>query len=276
MAEGTFYTVIIPTFNRARLLPDAIESVFAQGVPDVQVIVIDDGSTDETREVVLGYGDRVEYAFQENQGSYSAKNHGLRLAKGDFISFLDSDDIWLPGKMKTEIELFEQMPEADAVVSDCEAWLEGDLSHPSWFKKNGVVLASAAPHFMPLHPPVWLKRSLFAMSCITIRRTALETMGAQPFDSWFRSHGDWDFEIRLLRLCRVLIVPRILSIIRRFDDGTRVDRATPGHTPTEAQARTALLRRLKVIEKALAMGGWPADAVSELTGARSEIIAQLG
>src|SRR5215471_14162103 len=110
-------SVILPTFNRARFLPDALESIFVQGLPNVQVVVVDDGSTDDTEEVVAAYGKRVQYVRQENGGPAAARNTGLSLAKGSFISFLDSDDIWLPGKMNAELSAFEDAPWADAIIS---------------------------------------------------------------------------------------------------------------------------------------------------------------
>jgi glycosyltransferase involved in cell wall biosynthesis len=90
-------SVILPTFNRARFLPDALESIFVQGVRNVQVVVVDDGSTDDTERIVAAYGERVQYVRQENGGPAAARNTGLRFAEGRFISFLDSDDVWMPG-----------------------------------------------------------------------------------------------------------------------------------------------------------------------------------
>ncbi|PYI93649.1 MAG: hypothetical protein DME97_05170 [Verrucomicrobia bacterium] len=87
------WTIVIPTYNRAKYLPDALRSVFAQGVAGTQVTVVDDGSTDGTREVVSRFGGRVQYVYQKNRGPSAAKNCGICLARGKFISFLDSDDV---------------------------------------------------------------------------------------------------------------------------------------------------------------------------------------
>ena len=89
-------TVVIPTYNRAHLIKDAVESVLNQTYQDFELIVIDDGSTDNTREVLAVYKDKLTYIYQENQGRSSARNHGIELAQGEYIAFLDSDDVWFP------------------------------------------------------------------------------------------------------------------------------------------------------------------------------------
>src|SRR5262245_6922666 len=98
MEEACLFSIIIPTFNRGRILRDALDSVFAQAVPEVEVIVVDDGSTDDTKAVVDMYGSRVQYVYQENREPAAAKNEGICRARGRHIAFLDSDDVWLPRK----------------------------------------------------------------------------------------------------------------------------------------------------------------------------------
>ena len=93
-------SVVIPTFNRARYLPDALDSVARQGVEGIETIVVDDGSTDETEAVVAAYGSAVRYVRQPHHGAAAARNTGVALATGRFISFLDSDDIWMPAKTR--------------------------------------------------------------------------------------------------------------------------------------------------------------------------------
>src|SRR5215469_227455 len=122
MSTSTSFSAIIPTYNRAYILRDAIDSALAQNVPGLQVIVVDDGSTDATRSLVAEYGARVQYIFQKNQGMASACNAGFRVAEGEFIGFLDSDDVWLPNKVSTELRLFALFSQADAIASDAESW----------------------------------------------------------------------------------------------------------------------------------------------------------
>jgi glycosyltransferase involved in cell wall biosynthesis len=261
------WSIVIPTYNRAKYLPDALCSVFAQGVAGMQVIVVDDGSTDGTRDVVSRFGGRVQYVYQQNRGPSAAKNRGIRLAHGAFISFLDSDDVWLPGKMRLERELFESHPEADVVATDNDSWVEGRLVLESGFRSVSLELGRGEPRLVTLDSHDWVEGKLFATCCLTLRRSALRRLGPEPFDTSLRSFEDWDFEVRMLRRCRVLLVPRVMASVRRFDDGTRVDRPFSGREPTPEQRRNTFARRLRVLDKALAMGGWAAHVSEKLEAA---------
>ena len=88
-------SVIIPTYNTARYVQESINSVLEQDYPSIQLIVIDDGSTDETVDIIRHYGERVVLLTQQNQGAAAARNAGLAVAQGEYIAFLDSDDVWL-------------------------------------------------------------------------------------------------------------------------------------------------------------------------------------
>jgi glycosyltransferase involved in cell wall biosynthesis len=110
MSAGPSVSVIVPVFNGERHLREALDSIFGQNVPVAEVIVVDDGSTDRTPEVVTGYGRPLRYARQENAGAPAARNHGLRLAGGDYIAFLDADDLWEPEKTRQQLAEFERAP----------------------------------------------------------------------------------------------------------------------------------------------------------------------
>jgi glycosyltransferase involved in cell wall biosynthesis len=115
-------SVIIPTFNRAALISRALDSVIAQTFGDWEVIVIDDGSTDSTRDVIAAYqcrlGQRLRYLFQPNAGCCSARNAGIELSQGRFVAFLDSDDEFAPTKLTRQLELFDLRPNLGLVYSD--------------------------------------------------------------------------------------------------------------------------------------------------------------
>ena len=102
-----FFTVIIPTYNREKLLPRAIESVLAQTKQDFEIIVVDDGSQDNTKELVKKYK-TIRYYVKEHEGVAAAKNFGIYKAKGEFITFLDSDDAYLPQHLKTRKEFLKE------------------------------------------------------------------------------------------------------------------------------------------------------------------------
>ncbi|HYO15818.1 MAG TPA: glycosyltransferase [Thermoanaerobaculia bacterium] len=252
--DGPLYSVVIPTFNRAGVLPEAIDSVFLQGIDEVQVIVVDDGSTDATPEAVAGcirrHGERIVYIHQENQGAGIARNRGIEVAEGRLVSLLDSDDLWLPGKMAAELELLERYPEAEAVVSDGEVWRAGSLEMPSVFGWSGLqVAAERAPFFGPEDPPFWAEKTLVPTCCITIRREALAKLGPWPFDPSLPYGEDWEMEVRMYFNCRVAVCPRILAKLRRYDDGTRGARGMPGGRGPRSERRVWDRARYEVMTR---------------------------
>jgi glycosyltransferase involved in cell wall biosynthesis len=107
MASHAGVSVVIPTYNRADLVGEAIDSALTQDWPELEVIVVDDGSTDGTPKLLAGYGDRVRVIRQENAGESSARNAGIRSASYELIALLDSDNRWLPGKLRRQMTLFE-------------------------------------------------------------------------------------------------------------------------------------------------------------------------
>jgi len=118
-------STLIPAYNSESTIERAIQSVLSQKVPQSELIVVDDGSSDRTSAKVRRYGKKVRYIRQKNQGVSAARNLGLRLARGRFIAFLDADDQWLPGKLRHQMEAFERYPSA-MVVSTGVNYLEED------------------------------------------------------------------------------------------------------------------------------------------------------
>ena len=118
-------SVIIPTYNRAHCVSEAIDSVLAQDPPADEVIVIDDGSTDSTPEVLAGYGDRITVVQQPNAGAGAARTAGLRHASGDWITFLDSDDLWYPGRLALFREDIAKVGDTDVVLHVADVVMTG-------------------------------------------------------------------------------------------------------------------------------------------------------
>lgn len=110
-------SVVIPAYNAASYLPEAIASVFAQNYQNYELIVVDDGSTDHTLEVLSSYGDRLRYVTQSNQGVSAARNRGIHLARGEFIAFLDADDLFLPSILAAQLEIFADAENLGMVIS---------------------------------------------------------------------------------------------------------------------------------------------------------------
>ena len=109
--------VIIPTYNSARFLPEAVESALYQTFSPEEVIVVDDGSTDNTEDVLEPFRGRIHYIRQENQGPAVARNRGISEAKGDLIAFLDADDVWVPDKSEKQVDLLMENPRIGLVHS---------------------------------------------------------------------------------------------------------------------------------------------------------------
>lgn len=113
-------SVIIPTYNRAHCVGEAIKSVLDQTYKNFEIIVVDDGSTDNTEEVLATFGDKIRVIRQENRGVSAARNAGIREARGEWLAFLDSDDLWLPDKLAIQIAGLHRYPEAIAHMVDAE------------------------------------------------------------------------------------------------------------------------------------------------------------
>jgi glycosyltransferase involved in cell wall biosynthesis len=133
-------SAIIPVYNGERFVRDALESILAQTFKDVEIIVVDDGSTDRTREIVQGFGDRVIYDYQKNAGADRAYNRGISLAHGEFIAFLDHDDRWYPEKLAVQLEILSRHPEVGLTYSKVDL-IDADgapVYETPWTERNGL------------------------------------------------------------------------------------------------------------------------------------------
>jgi glycosyltransferase involved in cell wall biosynthesis len=110
-------SVVVPTYNRAGYIRRAVDSVLAQTYRDFEVIIVDDGSDDDTQCVVEAYGGRVRYVFQDNAGPGAARNHGTRISTGTYLAFLDSDDVWLPTFLAKTVSALETHPGTDVATT---------------------------------------------------------------------------------------------------------------------------------------------------------------
>lgn len=146
-----FVTVVIPAFNAARYITQAIDSVFDQTCGRFEVIVADDGSTDQTRYVVERFGPVVRYEYQRNAGPASARNRGIELATGAFVAFLDADDVWNPHKCAVQMAHFNNFPELVGCAAHVQNFLAEDAA------------AGTPPqgHVVTLGTTLMVRRSLF-------------------------------------------------------------------------------------------------------------------
>jgi glycosyltransferase involved in cell wall biosynthesis len=113
----TLVSCIVPVFNAERYLAEALDSILSQTYQPVEVIVVDDGSTDGTAQVAAGYGERITYLYQENSGPAAARNKGIDAAQGEFVAFLDADDVWHEEKLARQMARFEARPELEICLT---------------------------------------------------------------------------------------------------------------------------------------------------------------
>ncbi len=233
-------SIIIPTYNSAQFLPSTLDSVFQQTFRDFEVIVIDDGSTDNTREVLAPYLSQIHYLYQDNQERSAARNHGLAYAQGELIAFLDSDDLWLPHKLERQIKVMDEHPEVVLVFSQayyvnsegkpapfCGDWIDGRpaerIEIRSFFEdfaQGNVVYGGG--------------------STALVRREALNKAG--NFDIHITHGEDWDLWWRLSRLGLFAYIPEPLIFYRVFGWKKLLQRQS---------TERALQEHLLVIEKNL-------------------------
>lgn len=203
-------SVIIPAYNSSRTLVRAIESVLMQSLPASEIIVVDDGSTDDTVKVLAPYSDRIRYVHQENAGASSARNRGCSMATGDFLAFLDADDVWHPAKLERQVVILNLHPQIGMCWSDPCILPEVEA----------VSIAKRVTEF-----PVQLKQEVVAnfddifrspflgTPNVLIRRTVFEASGG--FDTGFVTAEDLDLWLRVAYTYRAVHLPEQLCFVMR-------------------------------------------------------------
>jgi glycosyltransferase involved in cell wall biosynthesis len=272
-------SVVMPTRNRAGLVCEAIESALRQREGQVEVIVIDDASTDDTAEVLAKrFGSRIQYLrHSERRGAGESRNTGIPVARGHLLAFLDDDDLWLPGKLEAELSVFEQFPDAEAVVSDSLTFVQGEAAEQSIFARNGLLAATEGrPRLTSECGWLWTNSmNGVAMCSITLRRSVLDHLEETWFPVDLTTCEDWEFEMRVYHRCKVVALPQVYSYVRRLDDGVRIGRTAPGKPPTREQQIGLLSDRLKVMERSHWLSGLSGDLAAELERYRGETRRQL-
>ena len=271
-------SVVIPTWNRAHLVCDAVESALAQG-PQVEVIVVNDGSTDETHKVLTRrFGSRIRLLRTPSRlGVGAARNAGVRVATGELLAFLDSDDVWLSKKQDAELQLLERFPQADGVVSDSVSFVDGQRSETTCFAGNGLLTACRGEaRWVSECPWLWTNsKNGVAISSITLRRSALASFGKSLFAEDLICCEDCEFQMRVFHRYRIVVSPEVLACVRRFDDGSRPGRAMPGKPRTSEQELVLLRARLAVMKRSHWLNGLDGNLASELERFRNETAGEL-
>ncbi len=181
-------SVVIPVFNGAGYIAQAIESVLGQSLPPDEVIVVDDGSSDSTAAAVQRYQPRVHYRWQAQQGPGAARNRGIRESKGELLAFLDADDVWLPEKLQLQKAALDQDPGLDLVFSQMSQFRSPEL--PPELMADLACDETAQPSAL--------------ISCLLARRTAFERLGVlrtdlkAEFVDWYLRAQEVGLRMRIL------------------------------------------------------------------------------
>jgi glycosyltransferase involved in cell wall biosynthesis len=194
-------TAIIPNFNHARFLAEAVESALAQTHDRIEILVVDDGSTDGSRSVLAAFGDRIRVIRQANRGVAAARNAGVQAARGDYFAFLDADDAWLPLKLERQLARFAAEPNLGLVHCGLEA-IDGE-GRSLGVQADGLE-GWVARELLLFRQPVILGGGSGAM----IPRSAFEKAGG--FDEGLSTSADWDLFFRIARVYPVGFVREVL------------------------------------------------------------------
>jgi glycosyltransferase involved in cell wall biosynthesis len=196
-------SVVIPTYQHADFVGQAVQSVLEQTCQEIEVIVVNDGSTDRTLEILESFGTRITVITQDNRGLAAARNVGILHSRGEIIAFLDADDVWLPEKLEKQLDLFKKKPGVGLVFSD--AWIfDGELTIGKYSQR---VVPQAG----------WVQNKLFEedfvpMPSVMVRRTCFDQVGL--FDETLRSCEDYDMWLRISRVWEIDFVPQPLALYR--------------------------------------------------------------
>jgi len=202
-------SIIIPTYNRSSFLSQAIQSVLDQDCFDssskdlaFELWVIDDGSTDNTNQMVRSFGKKVNYFFQKHSGVSSARNQGLRSSSGEFIAFLDSDDLWMNNKIRAQMSFLKAYPDARVCYTE-EIWIrKGVFVNPK--KKHQKYSGWIFDKVLPL--------CLLSLSSALFRREVFDTVGV--FDETLPACEDYDLGVRVAHQYPIHLITHPLIIKR--------------------------------------------------------------
>ena len=196
-------SVVIPVYNGERYLADALQSVLSQTFKDFELIIIDDGSTDRSAAIVRKFeGESVHYRLRPNGGVSKARNAGVAIARGEYIAFLDQDDLWLPDKLSVQVAYLDQNQDVGGVYSQGQFWENERLGSVLYPEPVGTDSSSIIRNGFGLF-----------MTATVFRKAVLEKLGG--FDESFTSgYEDLELTLRLNETTRIGFVPQVLALYR--------------------------------------------------------------
>lgn len=195
-------SVIIPTYNRGEFIGKAIDSVLKQTYTNYEIIVVDDGSTDDTRKVVKSYGKKVRYIYQENKGPSAARNRGINAAKGEYVAFLDSDDQFLPHKLQIQMNFIKKHSKCRFLYS----WYY-NTNKKGKNTKLRKPLATKNREF--LQHSLYRRKFTIRTSTVVIQKRIFNKVG--KFNERYLYSQDWDMWLRIVHIYRGYCIKKPLA-----------------------------------------------------------------
>lgn len=200
-------SVVMPVYNSEKYLNESIDSVLNQTYKNIELIVIDDGSTDNSSTIVNQYANRLVYIKQDNKGVAAARNAGIAVSKGTYIAFIDSDDIWDKKKVEIQREILDRNPNIGLVYSDHATFDDNGIIFRNVAKGRGMSRPSGDIFFD------LILCCLFQTSTVMVRRGLLEKVGLFNVD--YRSGEDYDLWLRIASCSEVAYAPHVLAMYRQ-------------------------------------------------------------
>lgn len=210
----------MPAYNALPYIGQAIQSVLDQDYAEVELIVVDDGSNDGTPDEARRYGARVRVIEQKNGGPAAARNCGVKAAHGDFLAFLDADDVWLPGKLRSQVDYLDTHPEAGVVFGSWIRWnanADGSFSPPPAVPNDASAEGTVAELSGWIYPELLLDSVVWIVSAMA-RKSLWEDLGG--LDETLRIGEDYDFFLRASRQCRIDKLNRTVAYYRIHNQST--------------------------------------------------------
>ena len=204
-------SVVIPAFNMALFVRDAVESVFNQTYTDYELIIVDDGSSDNTEEILQLYAGRIRYFKQTNAGVSAARNRGIQEAKADYVAFLDADDLWLPDKLELQMQAFDN--QKDLALVACGYSVRG--------RDGKIVIRDVLRKNYPTRKELFQALSICQLipgcaSGVVVKKKCFSEVG--NFDTTLRVGEDWDMWLRVVSQYNAYFIEQILVVIRQANN----------------------------------------------------------
>jgi len=200
-------SVVVPAHNAERYIGSCLASVLVQTYKDFEIIVVDDGSTDGTRAVVLSMGGAVRYIHQTNAGPSAARNAGLAAARGEFICFLDADDLWLRGKLSAQVAFMDAHPDVHLIFADSEEFEDNGIQCHSLVPS--AIISAGANSPIPGAYQKLLVENFIPTSTVMARRACFTEIGC--FDATLRASEDRDLWSRIAARFAIACQPQVLG-----------------------------------------------------------------